>query len=77
MILYDIPALAAEMENPARRFIALVDEFCERKVKLIVAAATDIVSLYAGRKLAFECQRTNSRLVEMQSTAYLHAPHLC
>ena len=64
-------------ENQARRFIALVDEFYDRNVKLIVSAAADVGSLYAGRKLEFEFQRTTSRLVEMQSTEYLHAPHLC
>ena len=77
VIVSSIPVLSAEEENQARRFVALVDEFYDRKVKLLVSAAADIESLYAGRKLAFEFQRTTSRLMEMQSTAYLHAPHLC
>ena len=77
VIVSNIPLLNAEKENQARRFVALVDEFYDRKVKLLVSAATDIESLYAGEKLAFEFQRTTSRLIEMQSTAYLHAPHLC
>ncbi len=76
VIVSGIPILNAEMENEARRFVALVDEFYERKVKLLVSAATDIETLYAGRKLAFEFRRTTSRLIEMQSMAYLHAPHL-
>jgi len=77
VIISNIPLLNIEKENQARRFVALVDEFYDRKVKLLVSAATDIESLYAGEKLAFEFQRTTSRLIEMQSTAYLHAPHLC
>ncbi len=77
VVVSNIPVLGVEMENQARRFIALVDEFYDRKVKLIVSAAAEIESLYAGEKLAFEFQRTTSRLIEMQSTAYLHAPHLC
>jgi cell division protein ZapE len=32
--------------------------------------------LYAGDKLSFEFDRTVSRLIEMQSTDYLAAPHL-
>ena len=73
----DIPVLSAEKENHARRFVALVDEFYDRKVKLVLSAAAEIESLYAGQKLAFEFRRTTSRLIEMLSAAYLHAPHLC
>ena len=69
--------LGAEKENQARRFVALVDEFYDRKVKLVLSAAAGIESLYTGQKLTCEFQRTTSRLIEMQSTAYLHAPHLC
>ncbi len=76
VIVSNIPVLAADQENQARRFIALVDEFYDRRVKLMVSAATAIESLYTGSKLTFEFQRTTSRLIEMQSTAYLHAPHV-
>jgi cell division protein ZapE len=76
VIVSDIPALDREMEDPARRFIAMVDEFYERKVKLIISAATNIDSLYRGDRLQFEFARTTSRLWEMQSNDYLHAPHL-
>jgi cell division protein ZapE len=77
VIISAIPVLTAEKENQARRFVALVDEFYDRKVKLIVSAAAEPDSTYAGQKLAFEFQRTTSRLVEMQSTTYLHSAHLC
>jgi len=76
VIVSNIPVLSADQENQARRFVALVDEFYDRKVKLMVSAAAAIESLYTGPKLTFEFQRTTSRLIEMQSTAYLHAPHL-
>jgi predicted ATPase len=76
VIVSNIPVLTADQENQARRFVALVDEFYDRKVKLMVSAAAKIETLYAGPKLTFEFQRTTSRLIEMQSTAYLHAPHL-
>ena len=64
------------LENQARRFIALVDEFYDRRVKLIVSAATTLDNLYAGKQLSFEFDRTLSRLAEMQSTEYLAAAHL-
>lgn len=75
VIVSDIPQLDRRLEDPARRFIALVDEFYDRKVKLIVSAATEIDRLYSGQRLAFEFERTASRLVEMQSDEYLHAEH--
>lgn len=77
VIVSSIPVLDEAQENQARRFIALVDEFYDRNVKLIVSAAVEIESLYQGKKLEFEYQRTSSRLIEMQSTSYLHAAHLC
>ena len=70
------PQLSEEDANTARRFITLVDEFYDRNVKLLISAATAIDTLYTGRKLAFEFQRTASRLTEMQSHEYLARPHL-
>lgn len=76
VVVANVPRLDEELENPARRFIALVDEFYDRNVKLIVSAAAGIQTLYSGRRLQFEFRRTRSRLEEMQSVAYLAAPHL-
>ena len=71
-----IPALTEEHEDQARRLIALVDEFYDHNVKLIVSAAEPVNNLYQGSKLSFEFQRTKSRLQEMQSHDYLSRPHL-
>lgn len=76
VIVSGVPVLTAEHENAARRFISLVDELYDRRVKLILSAAAGLEGLYRGRKLAFEFQRTQSRLLEMQSPDYLHAAHL-
>lgn len=76
VIVSGVPVLGSELENQARRFIALVDEFYDRRVKLMVSAAATVDSLYFGQHLAFEFDRTVSRLVEMQSTDYLASPHL-
>ena len=76
VIISAIPVLGQGRENAARRFIALVDEFYDRKVKLVLSAEADVNSIYRGKKLAFEYERTSSRLTEMQTEDYLHAPHL-
>lgn len=76
VIVSDIPLLDRNMENPARRFIAMVDEFYDRRVKLIVSADASVDKLYQGKRLQFEFERTASRLTEMQSSDYLHAAHL-
>ncbi len=63
-------------DDIARRFIAMVDEFYERKVKLIISAEVAVEELYEKGRLTFEFQRCLSRLLEMQSREYLSQPHL-
>ncbi len=75
ILLANIPLLDQERENSARRFIALVDEFYDRRVNLIVSAAAQINGLYQGTRLKHEFERTESRLREMQSQDYLSQPH--
>ena len=71
----DIPVLTATADDAARRFISLVDEFYDRGVKLVISAAAPPAELYRGERLAFEFQRTTSRLTEMQSEDYLSKSH--
>ena len=77
VIISGVPRFDESLDNQARRFIALVDEFYDRRVKLILSAASNADSLYEGQKLVFEFDRTSSRLIEMQSTEYLVQPHMC
>jgi cell division protein ZapE len=76
VIVSGVPQFGPTAEDQARRFIALVDEFYDRHVKLILSADTGVDALYAGKRLAFEFDRTISRLTEMQSVDYLALPHL-
>ncbi len=55
-----------QLDDEARRFIALVDEFYDQGIKLVVSAEVDITELYQGQQLAFEFARCQSRLFEMQ-----------
>jgi cell division protein ZapE len=75
-LISGVPCFSASDEDQARRFISLVDEFYDRKVKLILSAGASIQSLYQGQRLQFEFERTQSRLLEMQSDAYLGLQHL-
>ena len=75
VLVSGVPQFDATLENQARRFIALVDEFYDRRVKLILSAAASVADIYQGRKLTNEFARTRSRLQEMQSYDYLSAAH--
>lgn len=76
VFILNVPQLTKAMEDQARRFLALIDEFYERKVKLIVLAEVELDLIYQGRQLVFEYQRCLSRLQEMQSEEYLKLSHL-
>lgn len=75
VIISNVPVLGADKDDQARRFINLIDEFYDRNVKVIISAEAPILQLYSGGKLNFEFERTQSRLLEMQSEEYLAAPH--
>lgn len=75
VLLSNVPQLAVHQESAARRFISLVDEFYDHGVKLIISAAVPITELYQGERLRFEFERTQSRLLEMQSHDYLAGSH--
>lgn len=76
VMLFEVPVMTTLMENEARRFIALVDEFYERHVKLVVSAAAPLHEIYQGERVKFEFQRCLSRLQEMQSEEYLKREHM-
>lgn len=65
----------SEMDDPARRFISLIDELYDRRVNLIAFAEAPADQLYpADGALNFQFQRTLSRLVEMGSLDYQQSP---
>ena len=75
VLLSNVPALHSGIDDQVRRFINLVDEFYDRNVKLVISAAKPLEDLYSGGRLTFEFQRTQSRLLEMQSHEYLAREH--
>lgn len=74
VILSNVPRLSSAQASEARRLTWLVDVLYDRGVKLIVSAAAPPQDLYVDGVFAHEFARTASRLIEMQSRAYLEAP---
>ena len=75
VLVSNLPVMTSAKEDAARRFISLVDEFYDHGVKLIISAAAPITEIYQGERLRFEFERTQSRLLEMQSHDYLAGSH--
>jgi len=76
VLISEVPQMNSKTNDAARRFINMVDEFYDRKVKVVISAAVLPEDLYEGARLKFEFERTASRLREMQSHDYLGTPHL-
>jgi cell division protein ZapE len=76
VVLDDVPILTPDNHNEARRFINLIDNLYEHRVKLVASAAAMPDELYAEGDGARAFERTASRLMEMRSDAYLELPHL-
>ena len=85
VLLSGVPRFAIGDADKLRRFVWLVDEFYDRRVKLIIAAAAparDLVDSTAAEE-SFQAnlnaslnERLVSRLTEMQTRDYLARPHL-
>ena len=75
VILVGIPRLGPENRNEAARFVTLIDEIYEHKVKLFATADSSPEQLYAEGDGRFEFDRTISRLQEMQSRDYMAKGH--
>ena len=80
MVLKNIPVFTMDSLTELRRFITLVDELYQYKVKLICTTEAPLAKLFQlNRESAlaevFACDRTLSRLEEMQSNHYLQTLH--
>ena len=75
LIVTDICQMHTADDDIARRFVLLIDVLYDHGVKLICSAEVPPDQLYTGKRLAFEFERTLSRLLEMQSADYLAQAH--
>jgi len=85
VLLSGVPRFGAGDADRLRRFVWLIDEFYDRRVKLMLSAAVPVAELVdeavsrdrfqAGLNAALR-ERLVSRLTEMQTRRYLGEPHL-
>ena len=75
VIITGIEAMHDGTVDVARRFVSLIDVLYDHRVKLICSADVAVEELYQDKFLAFEFQRTVSRLLEMQSLEYIGQSH--
>ncbi|QQG37008.1 MAG: AFG1 family ATPase [Micavibrio aeruginosavorus] len=71
VFLENVPKLAYDRRNEAKRLMTLVDTLYDSGTKLVVSAEAPPDQIYRGHDHEFEFQRTVSRLLEMQSPDYL------
>ncbi len=85
VLISDVPRFHAGDADVLRRFVWLVDEFYDRRVKLILSAAAppDALVVTGDEGDRFQAnlnaslnERLVSRLTEMQTRDYLTQPHL-
>ena len=73
VFLENVPKLAYDRRNEAKRLMTLIDALYEARTKLVISADAPADGLYRGSDHAYEFERTVSRLQEMQSKDYLEA----
>ena len=85
ILVSGVPRFSEADGDQLRRFVWLVDEFYDRRVKLMLAAAVPAIELVADATDSdgFQAhlnaslkERLASRLTEMQTRQYLSQPHL-
>ncbi len=74
VFLSGIPRMSAAQSSEARRFVWLIDVFYDQGIKLVMSAECPPEQLYVNGAMSGEFHRTVSRILEMQSKAYLAAP---
>lgn len=75
LLIDGIPALDEAPQDAVRRFVLLVDELYEHRVKLVASAERSPDMLLTQGKQAWDFRRAASRLAEMGSQDWLSRPH--
>ena len=76
VLISEVRRLGPGEADRRRRFAWLIDEFYDRRVKLIISAEARLTELLQVAASDVEAERATSRLVEMQTRQYLSEAHL-
>ena len=76
VLISGVKRMGPAQPDRRRRFTWLVDEFYDRRVKLILSGEGQLAQLLQAPAGDAEVARAASRLVEMQTRQYLSEPHL-
>lgn len=71
VLIEGVTPMTAKDRKTILRFIHMIDIFYDKHVRVIISATTTTDKLYTKGPYTFEYQRTQSRLTEMQSSAYV------
>jgi cell division protein ZapE len=75
LMVDDVPQFGPTNPSATKRFILLVDTLYDRGIKLAASFAVPLDELGVHSRHPGEFRRTVSRLIEMQSAAYLEVAH--
>lgn len=75
ILISNVPVIQREQNNLITAFINLIDVFYDARIKVILSAETHVEGLYPQGHMRFAFARTQSRLLEMQSTDYFVKTH--
>ena len=75
VFINDVPVMDEARDDAAKRFVHLIDALYDNHVKLILSAEAPVDTIYQGKLVKFEFDRTISRLNEMASQDYLASEH--
>jgi len=70
IILENIPKMGYDRRNETKRLMTLIDVLYDTRRRVVITAEAPPEKIYYGTDLAFEFERTISRLREMQSSSY-------
>jgi cell division protein ZapE len=75
LMIENVPQFDRTRSDASKRFILLIDTLYDRGIKLAASFSVPLDDLARDPETRAEFARTASRLIEMQSEAYLEAPH--